>query len=51
MRTLHVATAQVHSGNGVNDVLERIERQVKAASAVGVEVILFTELALHFDEN
>lgn len=42
-RTLHLAAAQVHSGGGVDDVLRRMERQIRAAAAVGVEVILFAE--------
>ena len=46
-RTLHVAAAQVHSGGGVRKTLKRIERQVKAASVVGAEVMLFSECALH----
>lgn len=47
MRTLHVAAAQIHSGGPIEQTLERIERQMAAASAVGVEVLLFAEGALH----
>ena len=46
MRTLHVAAAQIHSGGGADDTLQRLERQVAAAAAVGVEIILFAEGAL-----
>ena len=46
-RTLHVAAAQIHSGGLIEDILQRVERQVTAASAVGAEVILFAEGALH----
>jgi predicted amidohydrolase len=42
-RTLHVATAQIHSGGTVDETLERLRRQVVAASAVGSEIILFSE--------
>jgi predicted amidohydrolase len=45
--TLHVAAAQIHSGGGVEDTLQRLERQVASAAAVGVEVILFSECVLH----
>lgn len=46
-RTLHVAGAQIHSGGPIQETLERIERQVVAAAAVGAELILFSECALH----
>ena len=46
-RNLHVAAAQIHSGGPIDDVLKRVERQVVAAAAVGAEVILFSECALH----
>jgi predicted amidohydrolase len=42
-RTLHVAAAQIHSGGTVDETLERLRRQVVAASAVGAEMILFSE--------
>ena len=47
MRALHVAAAQIHSGGPIEKTLERIERQMAAASAVGAEVILFSEGVLH----
>jgi len=47
MKTLHVAAAQIHAGAGINDTLRRLERQLAAAAAVGVEVILFSECVLH----
>jgi predicted amidohydrolase len=46
-RTLHVAAAQIHSGGPIEETLRRVERQVSAASAVGAEVILYAEGALH----
>ncbi len=46
-RTLHVAAAQIHSGGPIQETLERVERQVVAAAAVGAELILFSECALH----
>jgi predicted amidohydrolase len=46
MKTLHVAAAQVHSGGGVEDTLERMARQVKAAALAGADVILFSECVL-----
>ena len=46
-RTLHVAAAQIHSGGPLEKTLQRVERQVTAASAVGADVILFSECALH----
>lgn len=46
-KTLHVAAAQIHSGGGVTDTLQRLEHQVAGAAAVGVEVILFSECVLH----
>lgn len=45
-RTLHIAVAQVHAGGGIDENLRRIERQARAASAVGAELILFSECAL-----
>ena len=48
MRTIHVGVAQVQSkafdpwGN-----LARMERQIKAAAAVGVEAIVFAETCIH----
>ena len=47
MRTLHVSSTQIYSGGGIDDILERVERQVKSAAAVGVEVLLFAEAAMH----
>lgn len=47
MRTLHVAAAQIHSGGGAGDTLDRMERQMAAASSVGAGVILFSECVLH----
>lgn len=44
---MHVAAAQVHSGGPIAETLGRIERQVAAAAAVGADVILFSEGALH----
>lgn len=56
MRSLHVAAAQIHSVSGdpwAN--LARMQRQIQSAAAVGVEVILFAETAMHSyefsDEN
>lgn len=46
-RSLHVAAAQIHSGGPIEDTLQRVERQVVAAAAVGSELILFSECALH----
>ncbi len=46
MRKLHVAAAQIHAGGGMEDTLGRLARQVQAAAAVGVEVILFSECVL-----
>jgi predicted amidohydrolase len=46
-RTLHVAAAQIHSGGPIEATLERIKRQIEGASAMGAEVILFAEGALH----
>lgn len=45
-RQLHVAVAQIHSGGMINQNLVRIERQVRAAAAVGADLILFSECAL-----
>jgi predicted amidohydrolase len=47
MRTLHVAAAQIHSGGTHAQTLARIHQQAAAAAAVGVEVLLFAECALH----
>jgi predicted amidohydrolase len=47
MKRLHVAAAQIHSGGPRADTLRRMERQVAAASAVGADLILFAEGALH----
>lgn len=48
MRQLNVAVAQIHSRAGdVAGNLARIERQVHSAAAVGAEVILFAEAAVH----
>jgi hypothetical protein len=46
-RSLHVAVAQIHSGGAIESTLQRVERQITAASAVGAELILFSECALH----
>ena len=46
-RRLHVAAAQIHSGGAMEETLQRVERQVTAASAMGANVILFSECALH----
>lgn len=46
-RSLHVAAAQVHSGNGVTDTLVRIDRQAAAASILGAQLILFSEAVMH----
>lgn len=46
-RTLHVAAAQINSGGTITETVERVERQVGAAAAVGAELILFSECALH----
>ncbi len=48
MRSLHVAVAQIHAVSGdpwAN--LARMRRQIASAAAVGVEVILFAETAVH----
>ena len=42
-----MAAAQIHSGGPIETTLERIERQMAAASVVGAEVILFSEGVLH----
>lgn len=47
MKSLHIAAAQIHSGGPVEETLQRVERQVAAASVVGAQVILFAEVALH----
>lgn len=46
-RSLHIAAAQVHSGNGVPDTLVRIDRQAAAASILGAQAILFSEAVVH----
>ena len=46
-RTLHLAVAQIHSGGPISQTMDRAERQISAASAVGAELILFSECALH----
>lgn len=46
-RTLHIAAAQVHSGNGVPDTLVRIDRLASAASILGAQAILFSEAVVH----
>ena len=46
-RTLHLAVAQIHSGGPISETIDRAERQISAASAVGAELILFSECALH----
>lgn len=43
MISLHIASAQVHSGGSVQENLARIETQVRAAAVVGVDVILLAE--------
>jgi predicted amidohydrolase len=47
MRTLHIATAQIHSGGPMEETLQRVDRQIRSAASVGAEVILFSEVALH----
>lgn len=46
-RTLHVAAAQIHSGGPIDEIMERMKRQIVAASASGAELILFAEGSLH----
>jgi predicted amidohydrolase len=46
-RSLHLAVAQIHSGGPISETIDRAERQITAASAVGAELILFSECALH----
>jgi len=46
MRTVHVAAAQIHSGGSIAENLKRVERQARAATAAGAELILFSECAL-----
>lgn len=46
-RTLHVAVAQIHSGGPIAQTVMRAGRQIEAAAAVGAELILFSECALH----
>ncbi len=48
MRSLHVAVAQINSRTGqVDETFARLRRQATAAAAVGAELILFAETALH----
>ncbi len=46
MKMLHVGAAQIHSGGALEETLARMETQIRAASAVGVEVLLFAECVL-----
>ena len=46
-KMLHVGAALINSGGPVGANLERIERQARIAAAIGVEVLLFAECALH----
>jgi predicted amidohydrolase len=46
-RSLHLAVAQIHSGGPISETIDRAERQISAASAVGADLILFSECALH----
>jgi len=46
-RTLHMAVAQIHSGGPIPQTVLRAGRQIEAAAAVGAELILFSECALH----
>jgi len=46
-KKLHVAVAQIHASGGVSETLARAELQIAAASAVGADVILFSEVCLH----
>jgi len=45
-KKLHVAVAQIHASGGVSETLARAELQIAAASAVGADVILFSEVCL-----
>jgi len=47
MTSLHIGVAQIHSGGTPAENFKRLERQVRAASIVGVEVLLFAECSLH----
>jgi predicted amidohydrolase len=48
MRSLHVAVSQIHSVSGDPwRNLQRMLPQIQSAAAVGVEVILFAETAVH----
>ncbi|MEI6520644.1 MAG: carbon-nitrogen hydrolase family protein [bacterium] len=48
MRKLHVAVSQINAvALGPQENLKRIHRQVKSASAVGVDLILFGETVIH----
>ena len=48
MRSLHVAVAQIHSQAGqVATNLDRLRRQVASAAAVGVQLTVFCESAIH----
>lgn len=45
-RILHIAVTQVHSGGTIDENLQRIERQARAAAAVDADLVLFSECAL-----
>jgi hypothetical protein len=47
MTSLHIGVAQIHSGGVLAENFKRLERQVRAAAVLGVEVLLFAECALH----
>lgn len=47
MRTLHVASAQIVSAGGAPRTLPRIDALARAASCLGAEVVLFSEVAVH----
>jgi hypothetical protein len=46
MTSLHIGVAQIHSGGSPAENFTRLERQVRAAAIVGVEVLLFAECVL-----
>ncbi|NLL84052.1 MAG: carbon-nitrogen hydrolase family protein [Lentisphaerae bacterium] len=46
-RTLHVGAALIDSSGTPQENLERIAQQARIAEAIGVEVLLFAEVALH----
>jgi predicted amidohydrolase len=46
-RKLHVAAAQIISSGPLADTLGRMERQAASAAAVGADLVLFSECALH----